>query len=212
MTENMTASHGTKVDQTLIDLVSPGLLIVSPPRSGSGFAHVNMTKSLKSLSGPDGVEVGSPDIFATNAVSALTSSTNIVSIVRNPSDWITSLVAQRAFLEGRSDFSNLLDEEISAAAVALQKYKDFNSNSIIFVKFEDVVFKFFRTLRVIAGQFGYALKDSLPKVVLRQGTVLSPKTSRNIAFYPQIVEAIKTKDLTTVNGLYQDLLAKTVTV
>jgi hypothetical protein len=217
MPEATMTSHVMPTNSILFDKNDAELLIVSPPRSGSGFLLENLRAALERLDGSDIQRTGEDSsaynkIVCTRYVSELDATKNTISIIRKPSDWITSLVAARLFLEGRTDMSAVIDEEIAAASVALVEYNSFASDKIVFVKFEDVVFRFFRTARKIAEVFGYQTVEPFGSVKLAKDSPLSPATSTKFPNYIAIANELKTRDLSTVNGLYEDLLAKTLQV
>lgn len=217
MTLSPQTSHTMPTHTTLFNKDLAELMIVSPPRSGSGFMLKNLRNALVKVgaTNPASLPEGQDSrILATCYVSELDSSVNTISIVRKPSDWITSLVAFRLFLEARTDVSAILDEEIAAAEVALQTYID--SDSVVFIKFEDAIFKFYNVTRKIAELFGCETKEdheqSFGSVVLAKDTPLSPTTSTRLSTHASVVRELANKDLSVVNGLYQDLLSKTIAI
>lgn len=217
MTEVTMTSHMMPASTSLFHKNEAELLIVSPPRSGSAFMLTNLRGCLERLDGirnedRDEETSGYNKIVATRFLSELDQTKNIISIVRKPSDWIASLVTARLFLEARTDVSALLDEEIAAAEVALQTYKDFDSDKIMFVKFEDVAFRLFRTVRKISETFNYPTREPFDSAKMAKDSPLSPATSKRFPSYPGVATELATKDLSVVDSLYQDLLAKTVTV
>ena len=219
MTNATLTSHMMPTNTALYNKNLAELMIVSPPRSGSAFLLKNLRNALVKVGATDPASIvgnGDSRILATCYLSELDSSVNTISIVRKPSDWILSLVSLRLFLESRTDVSAVLDEEIAAAETALQSYLDVDGDNVVFIKFEDVTFRFYKVARKVADIFGCETvedhEEKFGPVVLAADTPMSPTTSTRLATYAAVASALATKNLSVVNGLYQSLLNKTITV
>jgi hypothetical protein len=181
------------------------LMIVSPPRSGSLFLQVNIRNRFREQGGS---EWEMSKLYASRFVDQLSPNIDTITIVRKPSDWIASLVAQRASLEVRDDLSVIVAEEIVAAEEALALYKNFNSQKHIFINFEDATQKFEKTAAVISETFGIPLPEvSRPRVVVpRADNILYRNSYTELPIHKDIKAEITKHDLSAVNALYQDLL------
>jgi hypothetical protein len=204
MTVNM-ESHVMPAGKMLISKSAAEVLIVSPPRSGLEFAQKNLRSILE-----DALEA---KVLGTQYLSELDVDKKIISIVRKPSDWITSWAADILEHEPGRNLEAVVAREVAAAEVALQAYLNFESDNIIFVKFEDLVFKFAKLATAIAPSLGKSIASDYDRIILSpEKSLLHNPTSTSLDHYPAVVEELAKHDLSAINALYTQLLARTVTI
>jgi hypothetical protein len=178
---------------------SPGpeieMLIIGPPRTGKRFLLENITGLL-------GVRA-----MSATFLSALKKDINLISILRDPAEWIVSLVTQRVRFEPGRSVTELLDIEVPAALYALNTYKNFYSENMLLIKHEDLFNDFPNTMKLICDRFNMGVYPYLTPGYYAS-TPFSYRSCRSFPEYEEALRLIKNYDLSDHYAAYNSLLSR----
>lgn len=192
-------SHALEPNREYIPFKNTNFVVVGPPRTGKKF----LVENTRFYS--DGA-AEQHKLFE-----SLDKDRNTVFIVRNPKDWIVSLVTQRMKHEPGRSAKELLDVEVPAALHVLRQYAKFESDKLILIKYEDLMNKFQETLTAIFNRFGLTPKTFGPPRE-RRTDVYNFKTTTPFPEYREVSRQIESYDLTEINSLYKSMLDRTISV
>jgi hypothetical protein len=188
-------SHALPNGREIVTSSDTKLFIVGPPRTGKRFLSENMHSLFR---------IGA---LHTPFLSELREERKIVSIVRNPSDWIVSLVTQRILFEPGRTAKELLDIEVPAAAVALAEYVNFAGNNITFIRHEDLFNNFSDTVKLVCSILNIDCPE-YPTPIPYFSNLYSYKTCRSFPEYQEVLKQIQSYDLSEHEHLYSELLKR----
>lgn len=192
-------SHTLEPNREYIPMKDRQFVVVGPPRTGKKFLVQNIWLYSDGLAEQH------------KLFQYLDKDRYTVFIVRDPKDWIVSLVTQRMLHEPGRGAKELLDVEVPAALVVLREYEKFNSDNLLLIKYTDLKGQFPKVMKTVCDRFGINLKPLGPPRQ-RETDVYNFATTTVFPEYQQVLSEIKNYDLSEINDLYLKMLAKTISL
>lgn len=204
-------SHNEQHGLEIQDKDDIKIWIINPPSSAGFFLAHNLKIKL-------GYDAPDPRFRAFTFIEELLPERNIVSIVRNPKDWITSNITRILSNGTDKTLEELVQQEVADAKVALEAYVNFESDKVMFVKFEDAVLKTKATINAICTKFNMPTISeefkrhslNVPNTAMGGRRVYGSHAVK--AEYSDVVLAMESADLTEINSLYDQLINRTETI
>ena len=168
---------------------------ISFPRSGSNFIGTNYGNFL------DG------DVYHSHDISEINDFDTVFSIIRNPFDSISSMVALSL-----DHSKNIEDNCIAVCLYYLAFYhKILNKPGIYFIKFEDVIDNFVQMIKSVGSIVGHQYNGNT--VTVHPDPIQEfLSTSKDNPKYKMVCEALEKIDLTKCNKLYSQALERCIQI
>lgn len=178
-------------------------IIASYPRSGQSYLQSTLSLAF-------GKQFGFSHLNKPGQIDELTNYDHVITIVRNPVDSISSIVAME--LEFNKDLEidyvirNRIDEYINFYSFVLK-------NADTFIDFNNIVNEISMVIKYLSVITKFAIINSSPKDLVRD-TISQKflKSSKKTKHYDDIVNTVSSKDLSKCTELYNSALGKCVPI
>lgn len=178
-------------------------IIISYPRSGKSYLQMILILAF-------GKQFDFSHLNKTGQINELDNYDHLISLVRNPIDSISSIVAMELEFNKNLEIDYLINNRIKEY-VNIYSFSLKNANT--FIDFKDIVNSPIKVIKHISAVTNYPILNNDPKdFIVDRPNEKFLKSSRKTKKYKEIVLAVSNKNLDECINLYQKALERCVKI